>query len=194
MQDILIACVDGLKGFPDAIETIYPKTQIQLCIVHMIRNSLRYVPWKHRKGVARDLKQVYSAPTAEAAPAAPGTGPSNLPLQRTTFIGREHDLSVAGELLAASRQRAGRRDGERDQEDDPGRKDVSRRQGKQAAENKWHAGSWWLKQSAHNEDELKALDANLSFDSSWDQKTGYRTKQALVYPIVYQKYLMAYQD
>ena len=52
VQDILIAAVDGLKGFPEAIESVYPKTQIQLCIVHMVRNSLRYVPWKERKDVA----------------------------------------------------------------------------------------------------------------------------------------------
>ncbi len=64
--DILIACVDGLKGFPDAIETIYPKTQIQLCIVHMVRNSLKHVSWKERKVVARDLRAIYSASSAEA--------------------------------------------------------------------------------------------------------------------------------
>jgi transposase-like protein len=53
VQDILITAVDGLKGFPDAIESVYPKTQVQLCIVHMVRNSLRYVSWKERKAVAR---------------------------------------------------------------------------------------------------------------------------------------------
>jgi putative transposase len=67
VQDILIACVDGLKGFPDAIESVYPKTEIQLCIIHMVRNSLRYVSWKERKAVANDLRNVYSAATAEAA-------------------------------------------------------------------------------------------------------------------------------
>ena len=67
VQDILIAAVDGLKGFPDAIESVFPKTEIQLCIVHMIRNSLRYVGWKERKAVARELKTIYTAPTAEAA-------------------------------------------------------------------------------------------------------------------------------
>jgi putative transposase len=66
VQDILIACVDGLKGFPEAIESVFPKTQIQLCIVHMVRNSLRYVGWKERKTVARDLRTVYSAATLEA--------------------------------------------------------------------------------------------------------------------------------
>jgi len=61
VQDILIACVDGLKGFPDAINTVFPHTQIQLCIVHMIRNSLNYVPWKDRKQVAADLRSIYTA-------------------------------------------------------------------------------------------------------------------------------------
>jgi transposase-like protein len=67
VQDILIAAVDGLKGFPEAIESVYPKTQIQLCIVHMVRNSMRYVPWKERKKVAASLKTVYGAATQEAA-------------------------------------------------------------------------------------------------------------------------------
>jgi putative transposase len=67
VQDILIAAVDGLKGFPDAIEAVFPKTQVQLCIVHLIRSSLRYVSWKERRGVARDLKAIYRAPTLEAA-------------------------------------------------------------------------------------------------------------------------------
>ena len=65
--DILIAAVDGLKGFPDAIEAVFPKTQVQLCIVHLIRSSLRYVSWKERRAVARDLKAIYRAPTLEAA-------------------------------------------------------------------------------------------------------------------------------
>jgi len=67
VQDILIAAVDGLKGFPEAIESVYPRTQIQLCIVHMIRNSMRYVPWKERKKVAAELRTIYTAPTLEAA-------------------------------------------------------------------------------------------------------------------------------
>lgn len=70
VQDILIAAIDGLKGFPEAIEAVFPRTQIQLCIVHMVRNSLRYVSWKHRKGVVRDLRTIYGAPTLEAAEAA----------------------------------------------------------------------------------------------------------------------------
>lgn len=61
VHDILIACVDGLKGFPDAINAVFPHTQVQLCIVHMIRNSLLYVPWKDRKNVAEDLKSIYTA-------------------------------------------------------------------------------------------------------------------------------------
>lgn len=61
VQDILIACVDGLKGFPEAIESVFPETQVQLCIVHQIRTSLRFVPEKDKKAVAADLKPVYQA-------------------------------------------------------------------------------------------------------------------------------------
>jgi putative transposase len=67
VKDIFIACVDGLKGFPQAIETVYPKTTVQLCIVHMVRASLNYVSWKERKQVAEDLKWIYRASTAEEA-------------------------------------------------------------------------------------------------------------------------------
>jgi len=67
VQDIFIACVDGLKGFPQAIETVFPKTQVQLCIVHLMRASLNYVSWKQRKQVAADLKPVYQASTPEEA-------------------------------------------------------------------------------------------------------------------------------
>ena len=67
LQDILIACVDGLKGFPDAINSVYPQTHIQLCIIHMVRNSLKYVSWKDYKAVTSGLKAVYQAPTEEAA-------------------------------------------------------------------------------------------------------------------------------
>ena len=70
LKDIFIACVDGLKGFPEAIETVYPKTQVQLCIVHMVRNSLRYVSWKDRKAVAGDLKAIYRAVTGAEGEAA----------------------------------------------------------------------------------------------------------------------------
>ena len=67
LQDILIACIDGLKGFPDAINSVYPQTHIQPCIIHMLRNSLKYVAWKDYKAVTQDLKAVYQAPTEEAA-------------------------------------------------------------------------------------------------------------------------------
>jgi putative transposase len=67
VQDVFIVCIDGLKGFPEAIESVYPKALVQLCIVHMVRNSLNYVNWKQRKDVAADLRAVYTAPTAEAA-------------------------------------------------------------------------------------------------------------------------------
>ena len=67
VQDILIACVDGLKGFPEAIASEYPQTDVQLCIVHMVRNSLRFVPWKDYKAVTAALKSIYQAPTEEQA-------------------------------------------------------------------------------------------------------------------------------
>ena len=67
VADIFIACVDGLKGFPEAIETVFPKTAVQLCIVHMVRHSLNYVGWKLRKEVAADLRAIYTAATVEEA-------------------------------------------------------------------------------------------------------------------------------
>jgi putative transposase len=67
VQDILIACVDGLRGFPDAIEAVFPQTQIQLCMVHLVRHSLSYVSHKDRKAVADGLKSVYQAATADEA-------------------------------------------------------------------------------------------------------------------------------
>jgi transposase-like protein len=70
VQDILIAAVDGLTGFPDAINTVFPKTEVQLCIVHMVRNSVKYVPFKDRKAVTGALKKIYLAPSAELAEAA----------------------------------------------------------------------------------------------------------------------------
>lgn len=70
LKDILIACCDGLTGFPQAIESLYPQTQVQLCIVHLIRNCLRYVPWKDAKSVAADLKPIYQAATLEEAETA----------------------------------------------------------------------------------------------------------------------------
>ena len=67
VRDILIACVDGLKGFPDAIAAVYPHTQVQLCVVHMVRNSEKYVPWKDYKAVTSDLKRIYQSVTEEEA-------------------------------------------------------------------------------------------------------------------------------
>jgi putative transposase len=67
VQDIFIACVDGLKGFPEAIETVFPKTDVQLCIVHLVRYSLNYVSWKLRKEVAVDLRAIYASATVEEA-------------------------------------------------------------------------------------------------------------------------------
>lgn len=81
VEDILIAAVDGLVGFPEAIGAVCPKTQIQLCIVHLVRSSLRYVSWKHQKAVARDLRTIYRGPHARSGrgrarvdpgPTAPG--------------------------------------------------------------------------------------------------------------------------
>lgn len=67
VEDILIACIDNLKGFADAIETIFPKTEVQLCVVHQIRNSMKYVGTKHQKEFMRDLKPVYQAPDESSA-------------------------------------------------------------------------------------------------------------------------------
>ena len=67
VQDCFIACVDGLKGLPEAIEAVFPQTQVQLCIVHKVRNSLKYVPWKERRAVAADLRAIYGAATLPEA-------------------------------------------------------------------------------------------------------------------------------
>ncbi len=67
LEKILIACVDGLSGFPEAIEFVYPKTRIHLCIIHQVRNSLKYVSWKDYKAVTADLKGVYRSPTEDEA-------------------------------------------------------------------------------------------------------------------------------
>ncbi len=67
LSDIFIACVDGLTGFPEALAAVYPRTTVQLCIVHMVRNSLKYVNWKDRKKLASDLRLVYQASSEEAA-------------------------------------------------------------------------------------------------------------------------------
>ena len=67
LQDVLIAAVDGLSGFPEAIAAVFPKTEVQLCIVHMVRNSCKFVPFKDRKAIAADLRKIYSAPSEEMA-------------------------------------------------------------------------------------------------------------------------------
>ena len=69
LRDIFIACVDGLAGFPDAIQTVFPQAKVQLCIFHMIRNSLNYVSYRDRKAVASDLKMIYAAATVDLAEA-----------------------------------------------------------------------------------------------------------------------------
>jgi putative transposase len=70
MQDIFMLCADGLKGLPEAVETAFPKTTFQTCIVHMVRHSLKYVPYNEKKSVASDLKKIYSSRTVEAASGA----------------------------------------------------------------------------------------------------------------------------
>lgn len=70
VQDVLFTCVDGLKGFPEAISAVFPRAQIQTCIVHQIRHSLSFVPWKDREAVAKDLKNIYNAENVDAASAA----------------------------------------------------------------------------------------------------------------------------
>ena len=67
VQDVFIACVDDLKGFLEAIEAVYPKAIVQLCIVHLVRNSLNYVGWNKRKEVAADLRNIYTAATVNEA-------------------------------------------------------------------------------------------------------------------------------
>jgi putative transposase len=67
VRDIYLVCVDGLKGFPQAIESVFPKAEVQLCIVHMVRASLNYVPWQDRRQVVADLKPIYKAVTADEA-------------------------------------------------------------------------------------------------------------------------------
>lgn len=70
VKDVFIACVDGLNGFPEAIESVFPQTEVQLCIVHMVRNSVRYVNWKDRKKLCADLKTIYTAATESQAETA----------------------------------------------------------------------------------------------------------------------------
>ena len=75
VKDILIACVDGLKGFPEAIEAIYPRTEVQLCIVHLVRASLNYVPWKMRKPCTPSQKQNLAVYTEELTHLPPSLSP-----------------------------------------------------------------------------------------------------------------------
>jgi putative transposase len=70
VEEVLIACVDGLVGFPEAIQTVYPQARVQLCIVHLVRNSLKYVPRKAQKEVVSDLKMIYQAATLPKAETA----------------------------------------------------------------------------------------------------------------------------
>jgi len=67
VEDILIASIDNLKGFAEAIENIFPKTEVQLCIIHQIRNSMKYIPWKHYREFVKDLKKIYQATTLDIA-------------------------------------------------------------------------------------------------------------------------------
>ena len=88
VKDVLIACIDGLKGFPQAIESVFPETRIQLCIVHLVRASLNYVNWKERKQVAADLKAIYRAATEAQAS-----------LELSDFIGKwGHKYQAIGKL------------------------------------------------------------------------------------------------
>lgn len=66
VEDFLIACVEGLKGFPEALAPIFPQTRVQVCLVHLVRHSLSFVSWKDKKEVAADLKMIYGAATAQA--------------------------------------------------------------------------------------------------------------------------------
>lgn len=70
LQDCFVACVDGVNGFAEALQAVYPRTSVQLCVVHKVRNSLRLVPWKQRKTVASDLRSIYAAATLDQAQAA----------------------------------------------------------------------------------------------------------------------------
>ena len=67
MEDILIACIDNLRGFADAIENIFPRTEVQLCVIHQIRNSMKYISWKHYREFMKDIKDVYKASSLELA-------------------------------------------------------------------------------------------------------------------------------
>jgi len=70
VRDTLIVAVDGLTGFPEAVNAVFPETEVQLCMAHMVRNSVKHVPYKDRKAVTADLKEIYLAPSAAAAESA----------------------------------------------------------------------------------------------------------------------------
>lgn len=97
VQDILIACMDGLTGFPEAVRAVYPDTRVQLCIVHMVRNSTKFVSYKDLKKLCADLKAIYSAATEEAAGYELETFGENwnakYPMIYQSWIGRWNDLS-----------------------------------------------------------------------------------------------------
>ncbi|EOS96492.1 transposase, Mutator family protein [Erwinia tracheiphila PSU-1] len=89
LNDILIACVDGLKGFPDAINAVYPQACVQLCVVHMVRNSLRFVSWEGYKAVTRDLKAICQATTEEAGAGSVRRRPGQpLPADKPELAGK----------------------------------------------------------------------------------------------------------
>jgi transposase-like protein len=98
VEDILIACMDGLTGFPEAVRAVYPNTRVQLCIVHMVRNSTKFVSRKDLKKVCADLKAIYSAATEEAGhDALEAFGKmwnTKYPMMRTfsPILGLEHSL------------------------------------------------------------------------------------------------------
>lgn len=98
VKDILIACIDGLTGFPEAIKTIFPETEVQLCIVHQIRNSMKYVASKNQKAFMADLKPVYRAPTKEAAELAldelEAKWGNSYPLVINSWRNKWHNLSA----------------------------------------------------------------------------------------------------
>ena len=96
IQDVFIACVDGLSGFPEAIETVYPQAQVQPCIVHLVRNSLKYVSWKQRKAVADGLKKIYKAATIEEAELALDTFVATAYLAQG---GNDHDNCETSSLI-----------------------------------------------------------------------------------------------
>ena len=93
VQDILIACTDGLTGFPDAIRAVFPDTHVQLCIVHMVRNSTRYVSYKDLKKVCGDLKKIYGAPAYNALEGFGSTWDAKYPMIRKSWESRWNDLN-----------------------------------------------------------------------------------------------------